>query len=513
MTSGSNKGKKARKTSNVRVVTVEVRAVVDGIKLGVHEASVMLGVDSIPSVVLSCAPSEGDMPAPLKPKVFKPTILDFSKLYRKLSMAAEGLDRTGDVYISVKYSDGTSDTLDLKGWILSVVGMSGISATSAPYLTVTLSHPICRLTKVGAIYEEAKTNVNETLNWAVKMDENLLHIMDSVYRCVREGVEIRYWEVEGLPESFRKSLGDGIYDPGRYLEFKTDDKEQGIFLGGAECAEDMRNRLSQAIGRMVLPKNGGGSTWDVLVGASGSMLLTITQDQDTNYTGNKLVLEPRKPWKKASLTLDQEHCAATEIPGMDPFKMSGVMARKLGPYTDQISLMVMRDGNANEQNPVTSEAYIPMSDPGPSRGRMMVTSAPMVLEAAFRRDAPHGNTIATANIDAEKTRIDFYNKAIKQYCKAVYEVSALSMVKARASMVLAFRDIYGNLILPGNTCVFKSGDYAIYYGYAQEVVHHWSTDGGCATTITMAYVRPEEDFKIGDKTVIAAGSPNAAYQK
>ena len=145
-------------------------------------------------------------------------------------------------------------------------------------------------------------------------------------------------------------------------------------------------------------------------------------------------------------------------------------------------------------------------------GRIMKTSAPAVLDSAFRRDATYGAAISLGNVDMQKEAADNYNAVIEKYCKAVYEITAASMIHAKAQMAMWFTDMDGNLILPGNTCRFVSEGKDIYYGYARQIVHYMSKSGGCSTTVAMSYVRPEASFKIGGAVAIAAGSKNAAYE-
>ena len=155
---------------------------------------------------------------------------------------------------------------------------------------------------------------------------------------------------------------------------------------------------------------------------------------------------------------------------------------------------------------------VPAQDIETADGRIMKTNAPAVLDSAFRRDAPYGSGISLGSTDLDKAREDGFNTAIEKYCKAVYEITAASMIHARAQMALWFTDANKKLLLPGNTCKFTSNGKEIYYGYVRQVVHHLSTGGGCATTLAMSYVRPAANFKIAGQVAIAAGAKNAAYE-
>lgn len=490
-----------------RVVTVSVTATAAGSDLAVNGATLSLGVNAIPSVELQCAPSKTGSRTPLRPNVKRPRISDFSDLYGTLASKAEGLNDTGDVTIEVKDDQGKTDSVKLSGWILAGVGLSSVSASSAPYLSVVLQHPICKLTKVGSIYETPKSTIDKKLNEATSSASDFLGVVEAAYKCVRD--EVEFWPSPNeYPPKFRQQLGVGEFDPKTYLEFRGGN---GIFLGSGSGAKE---RLAQAMGRFALPGSGGSSTWDMLVSASGQLLLSVTQDESNNFTTKKLNLEPTQPWKTASITLSDDRCFWTELPGMNPLRITGVMASKLGPYCDAVSLGMLRNGNPKEDDKaVPGEVlYVPIENPTVADGRIMKTAAPAILDSAFRRDAPHGGTITTGTADMDKERKDGYNEALEKYCKAVYEITAGSMIHAKAQMALWFKDKDGRLILPGNTCRFTSEGKDIYYGYIREVVHHMSTSGGCSTTVSMSYVRPTPGFEVAGQTAIAAGSKNAAYE-
>ena len=495
-----------------RVITASVDASVAGQRLGVTGFTITLGVNAIPSIELQCAPSNTGNNTPLKPNVKRPRISDFSDLYRDLAVKAEGLNQPGHVYINIKDDLGHTDSINLKGWILAGAGLSSVSASAAPYLSVILQHPICKLTKFGSIYEIPKSMIHDEMNKATKDAGDFLKVVNAAYKCVRE--KVKFWpSPNDYPKKFREQLGVGEFAPDKYLEFSG---ENGIFLGGGKGkdAKGRKQRLAQAIGRLALPSNGGSSTWDMIIGASGTLLLSVTQNKSNNYTKDKLVIEPTQPWKTASISLYDEECFWTEIPGMDPFRLTGVVCRKLGPYNDDINLGLKRNGTANQKDyPGGFVMYVPPGvDTTKADGRIMMTSAPAVLDAAFRRDATYGKAISQGNTDMQKDAADNYNDVIKKYCKAVYEITAASMIHAKAQMAMWFTDMDGNLILPGNTCRFVSEGKDIYYGYIRNVVHSMSTSGGCSTTVAMSYVRPEASFKIGDKIAIEAGSRNAAYE-
>lgn len=493
---------------SAEVVRISVSASIDGRELQVEGATITLGVNAIPRIELQCVPTESEPSPKESSQVIRPTILEYAKLYREMSKDARGLSKRGNVSISIEETSGNNDNLKLNDWVFSGVGLSSISAIAAPHLAVILEHPICMLTKVGSLYSTPKSKADDKLNLATEDASDFLDVLVKAYACAK--YEVEYYETEnGLAEEMLKSLGTKPYAPEDYLVYKGG---KGIFLGGDG---EEKKRIAQAIARTVFPTYGGASTWDTIVGASGSLLLSVTQDNENNFTTGKLVLEPTRPWKAADLTIDDGDCSSTEIPGMDPFMLTGVMAQK--PYRSydggHDEGFTPKAGSEKSTRP-QEVLYMPVKDVGMLDGRIMKVNAPQILCSAFARDAAYSNSgfISDGKISIDAKDKDYVDKAVLNYCKAVYEISACSMVQGSAQLPLHFRDSKGELILPGRTCRFVSDGKDVYYGYVRQVVHAMSSKGGCSTTVLMSHVRPEADFKIGGKTAIKAGSDNAAYE-
>lgn len=497
-----------------RIVKITFSATVDGETLAVEGATLSLGIDAVPSIELQCAPSTTESMAILKPNVEVPKISDFSDLYKKMSKKAAGLNVTGNVSIVVKdETQGRSDEISLNNWILSGVGLSSLSATAAPYMSVVLQHPICKLTKVGSIYETPKTRVDKAINKEVQGKTAFLDVMEAAYRAVRDKVD--YYPVKqsagkNIAVQYRNNLGVGEYDPKKYLFFKQGGTD--IIFGNC-VSGSAKARIAQAIGRFVVPCFGGSSTWDVLVSASGHVLLSVTQDETYNYTTDKLVLEPSQPWKTYSIVLNEDDCFSVELPGMDPYKLNGVMIEKLGPYNEPVDTGCMKNGNPNTENNMSVYMYNPVENMPKTDGRIMKAPVPTVLEAALGRDAEKGGTLTGATTKFSEDYKDVFNKAISKYAKAVYEQTAASQVSVRVDMALWFRDKNKKLILPGNTCKFASADgNEIFYGYISRVIHRLNALGGNETLVVMDHARSTADFMVSDMVAIPAGSQNPVYE-
>lgn len=492
--------------SDNKVATVRIDVSVAGYELGAQEAVISLGVNAIPEVSISCAPTVQEKLDPSIPNVQGPTIADYAKMYKDLSEKAESLNQTGNVKISIGADDEQS--LSLEGWILSGVGLSGIGATQAPTMHVILQHPICRLTKVGSIYETSKSDGWTSLDSYTEKGKHFLDIVRIAHDFIAKRDEMFYPSAKGydMPKAFRKMLADKEYMPDTYLSWKAGNT---LFLAGKD---GKTGPIAKAIGQNVFKATSGTSTWDMIVGFAGQLLLSIVQDKDDNYTTGKLVLEPTMPWKTASIRIDESRCSMTEVPGMDPFRLIGVCAGKLGAFSGPIDQGFYKQ-LGSDVAPVGEVLYAPVKDVSLSGGRIMRVAPPAFIEGAFEKDAQSGaNLAATKSADGKDWK-NGYNGAIGRYAQAIYETSARSMVGAKATMAVTFRDEDGSLIVPGQTCKFTAGGTPIYFGYIRQVVHYLSTDGGNSTSVAMSYVRPEESYKIGNQVAIAAGSQNAAYIK
>ena len=491
------------KKKSVMKSNISVEASVAGFKLGVQEATISLGVNAIPSVTLTCAPNELGKKASGKATVMDPSLSYHIASYRNLSALAQGLSEEGKVSIDVSGDDSGSCTLS--GWVLSGVGMSGITSTSAPYLSVVLQHPICRLTKAGSIYETPKGDMWKNLRSAVSGKTNFIEIVDEAYRYM-SGAGAMFWPPQKggeIASKFREALSkQKLAD---YLSWKG---ENGIFLSAGTKAGP---RIAQAIGTAAFIGNGGSSTWDMILRSTGTLLLSVTQDESNNYTKKKLVLEPTQPWKEASLTIGEERCLSVDVPGMDPLRLAGVMARKYGPCAEMVNDGLLPNGSTLEARPTEEVMYSPVKDVDTAGGRIMKIGPPAILDAAFRNDAPEGDTVQTADVNMVDLLKNGYDKVIEKYCKAVYETTVASMMQATVRMAVTFRSD-GKLLVPGCTCRMKSGKSDLFYGYVTNVVHHVSTSGENSTVVKMSYVRPEASFKIKGQEAIKAGAPNAAYE-
>lgn len=490
-----------------RVVTIGFDATVAGKKLDVCGANIVLGVNEISRIELMVPPTESNNSTPLNPNVFRPSLVEFIQLYRDLAEKAEKQSEVGSVDITINTNSTLSgnnepEKLSLKNWVLSGVGMSSASATSAPHLSVILHHPAFWLTKVGSVYETPKSNAEKTVAEAAAGAKKFLGIVDAVYDAVKNRVE--YFDPpEGMAKIYKNSLGVGKFDPRKYIR----DDTPGPMLDAALDYE-VTTRLCSSIGRYVCPMCDGSSTWDMLVRSSGSLLLSLVQDEASNFTEEiGHVLEPSKPWKtRPLLTFNEDKCFWTEIPGIDMFKIVGVMARKLRIFANRLTTWANPVG-ARPQDEVgmCDVLYCPV-EPTEADGRIMKTSAPFVLSQAFMEDGIYGSDIVTGFAETSNTRLQGFDKALRLYCRAVFEITYGSMNTGKMQMALGFRDSEGNLILPGNTCKLVSKGSDVLFGYVKSVVHSLSTKGGCSTTIGMSYVRPTlEVEKVPD------GNINAAY--
>ena len=490
-----------------RVVTIKISATVAGKKLDVCGANVVLGINEIPRIELLVPPTEAKNSTPLKPNVFHPTLSEFIKLYTDLAKDAEKQSETGNVDITI-FTDSTAsgerpDKLNISGWILTGVGLSSVGANSAPHLSVILHHPAFWLTKVGSIYETPKSHAEQKIAEAASGGSKFLDIVKKVYDAAKSDI-LYFQSPDDMPRVYRNSLGVGEFDPSRYIMDKTPSPMLDLAM-----KKEVTKRLAAATGRIVCPMGDGSSTWDMIVRSSGLLMTSVVQNEDNNFTKLQgLVIEPTKPWKTESvLTLSEDMCFWTEVPGMDMLKIVGVMARKMRIFENRLTTWANPVGmRPKDEVGMCDVLYCPVP-PTQADGRIMKTSAPFILTQAFMEDGIVGTDLVTGFADTGNQRLNGFDSALRLYCRAVYEITYGSMNTGKAQMALGFRDANGKLLLPGNTCRFVSRGKDIYYGYIRNVVHSLSTKGGCATTVGMSHVRPTLTV---DK--VKDGNKNAAYE-
>lgn len=497
---------------SVHVVTVEVEARVGDIDLPVEEVVVTNAVNAIPQVELRCSPTESDGRGI---NVKQPVVLEYMDLYEKLADAAPGLNTEGEVSITATdHLDDSKDSITLEGWVLSGVGMSSVSTSGAPCLSVILQHPICRLTKTGGVYELPKTAYKFILATNGGLSDKYTEIVDKVYDTVAKA---DHWPTfsgkdNDMAAAFRKALAEQSSKPTTYLADET-----SVFLG-PYLSDDMKKRMRLAEAIFSLPRVGECSTWDKLMEASGRLLVSIVQDEDNNYTQSRLLLAPTSPWKDPTVSIDDTMCEAYELPGMDPFRICGVMVDKLDAAL-RLEMGLRKDYAAYLSGNGSAVLYAPKGvTPSVSDGRIVNAGFPqLLLEAASVDSASGSGKLSETYSSGSKVYETAFNEQLLPYCRACYEMSCRSMVRTSVTSKLSFRDSEGRLILPGNSCTLKSNGDVLYYGYIQQVVHTMSTKGSCRTITSMSHVRRGPDYMIGPKdgktVAIKGGSKSPIYNK
>ena len=498
------------------VITFQVDAYVAGTTLPVQDAVLTIAVNAIPQIELICAPTESKGKGV---NVMKPVVDDFVSLYDKLSNAAQGLDAEGFVEIIVFEDMKVVDRIRLSDWVLAGVGMSGVSTSNAPTLSVIMQHRICKLTKAGGIYEEPRDPMYDTIKAACKGKDKYTEISAAVYDAVAKGdyFETVSKEVAGIAKKFRTALGEKQNQLPEYLEDQT-----SVFLG-PYLNDGFKDIMRQAEGYLAKPRFGSMSSWDCLLEVSGIMVTSVIQDENNNFTTDKLILAPTAPWKKSTITIDDDICESFELPGMDPFKMAGVLVDKFGLQGLHVNEGTFKGpGKINEsQKGSTCVMYSPANKVEDAEGRVVKVGIPQLLTMAANADGAFGSAVISEGTTkgGEEAYAKDLEEALVAYCKGCYRAACRGMVRSGIVCRLGFRDKAGKLIVPGQGCAMKSNGNVIYYGYIQQVVHVLSTKGGNSTSITLSHVRKDESYKIGASggsggyDAIPANARNSIYEK
>ena len=485
------------------VVTCNVSGKVAGKELNIFGADLILQVNAIPKVVLHCDPV-GGIPGK-KTEVASPTIDEYVKEFNSLIDKVGGLGTTGSFSAQLFENGSQYDSVDIKEWVLSGVGLTRVSPTSAPTLDVTLSHPAVRLTKLGGIYEEPKGNFEQELERDAASG-SIVATWDKVYKAYAESSSFRplFSEPQGICSQYRKALGDKENLPSTYLEDKT-----GVFLCGEST---LALPMKRAVAGFLAPSKGGGSTWSYLIGSVCPNMLVSVVPGDLN--SGKLVLEPTSPWKDKSVTIDDSKINTIEFPGFDPYMICGAICGRPG-LTDyhQYNYQFVGDKeNTNDGN--AGAMFVPKGlTPTTSDGLIQICSTPRLLNSAIGRNGAVGGNLQSV-VYASSELPSAIKGPLLKYLKAFFQISVRSQVTSSVICMPYFDK--GN-VTAGKVYEIKGGENGktLMYGYAVGVRHHISTSDGSYTSINMSHVRGGDgEYRISGVTVAKNGDTpgtNAAY--
>ena len=141
---------------------VEVEVYGLGANIQVQQFDLAVAVNDIPRLTLEVLPVESRRG---QTEASAPTFSEITDLYHRLFSKSLDLQQKASVTIRIdsKESSCEKQSIQLKDWILTDVGLSSVTTYSAPSLVLILQHPIVNLSRTGAVYETPMNNINSAM--------------------------------------------------------------------------------------------------------------------------------------------------------------------------------------------------------------------------------------------------------------------------------------------------------------------------------------------------------------
>lgn len=504
---------------SLHVDTLEVKVTGSGLKLNVQSFLLNVAVNAIPEITLECLPVES---SPGKIEVSKPTISDLRKLYSELLPKALESKTTASIEIKVSSQDKTSicgqQTVKLEDWVLSDVGLTSVTTTSAPSLRVVFKHPAVRLTRSGEVYEVPYTSPDYDKWLSSITGKTIVKFLDNLYTELTNDKKVKFYPIgknlfggsddfENKVRAFRTSLKDIL--PSTYLDCSCP-----IFL--QPIVSPYENLRSNAIANLGLPGPGSISLWYIILTKICSQCLMHIRP---TYDNKKLTVEPLQPWYSSGAHEISENLIETiELPGNDPDPICGTaVSREL--FTgflayDSGQKAVRYSGSASYA--CKHSFFIPEKVQPSATGRWgrIMTIAPNYIISGIAsksdsNDKPQGGGGKTTIQDSQsKGDNNWYVKAEDLYAKAMFECLYRKNCTASISTTLIFKDASGKMLYPGEIAKIKADGNDLFMGYIYRLIVSGSSSGGIQSRMDFSYVRDPNDKEL----LVPEGTINECYQ-
>lgn len=513
-------------SNHIDTLTVEVADFEP--KLYAQAFELNAAVNSIPSVSLNVLPIE--RPAPGDGKYVTasaPNIRDITRLYSRLLEMSLKLDATATIRIHMEtHQTGTSSEyleknqeVELKGWILTDVGLSTVSATDAPILTAVFCHPVVRLDRSGCIYEEVKNKKHLTKIFKTMGGNDPISYMDSLYKAYASGGAIKFYDIApknfgGPREDYKekvkkfrtKVLSENL--PGDYIEGNTN----GLFL--AHVAPSFIGNIRIATGYTERPYAFCDSTWSRLVRSVCPSFMTHIIP---TYDKPKLLLEPFSPWQACTRNIDVRVAMALDVVSADPAPIIGAATIKDAGSTQHVVSGNVRGqtGNGSDEYGYSHAFYFPematssdvvgnILELGESRVVSYIVDIDRTSNATISANAAKGTNLQDAGNSVTDERREHMDEA---YVKAMFLINYRKNCKASVTTIPIFKDASGNMLYPGRVMTVYDGSDHLFQGYVTRITVRGTTEGGGSTYLEMSHARPAS----GESTFVYEGAENPCY--
>lgn len=496
----------------------------------VQSFELVIAVNTIPQISLTILPIE----KPTKGNgqyitASSPNIKDITELYSLLLSKAVTLDEKATLTIKHITPYDSEDlleeekyqTIELKDWIMSDVGLSSVTTMSAPVLSVTFSHPAIKLDRSGMIYENVENPIDLPEVYKDLEGDEIISYMDSVYDAYSSDEEILFSEIadisEGGPDDrFKEKVQEfrtsGLSEnkPGKYIEGKT----EKFFM--EEIKPELHDDLVAMSGPIVAPQAFCKSTWNrIITEICPQFLATIIP----TYDKEKLKLEPFSPWQECTYEIDTKIVSSLDVTSIDPNPIIGVAVIK-----DVWSEEAATDGNTRDSSGKYDKSYafyfpdMVLDDQIP--GEILNLGEPGIISNLITADeasnsvdgmsGPEGEDLESAGNHIEDEDHETLDEA---YAKAMFQINYRKNCKASVVTTPMFKLGNSTTIYPGRvmTVYDPSSEARLFYGYITRIITKGSSEGGCMTHFELSHARSAYGNKSVTKLLVDEGTENPCY--
>jgi hypothetical protein len=463
--------------------------------LSVQSFELDLAINKIPVIQLNVLPIERVEPGSGHYiTASAPKIQDLTGLYSRLLRMTLSQDAKATIKIDIETfgekgnTDEQSQSVTLKDWILTDVGLSTVTAISAPVLTVVFSHPAVMLDKTGFVYERISNSMLMSKIYKETGGSDLIEYMDALYPKFADGEEIVYCEIashgDGGPEDeYRQKVQEirgklSEHTPGKYIE-----GNMGGMLFLENVDEELTDNIKEAIGPIVAPLGFSGSTWRRLV---SQICPAVFTNIVPTYDRPRLLMEPISPWQECSYKVNTPVANGIDMVSIDPSPIIGVASEK--DYAEVLRVVndhVRSQAEADDED-FSYAFYFPkraLQDNANGEilgvGRNGVVADILATDrnanAEENIDAPIGENLQDAGNGIQDERTMTIDEA---YVQAMFQLHYRKNCAASVTTIPILKDEGAKMIYPGRvmTVFDKTSGAKLFYGFITTMIVRGSTE-------------------------------------
>lgn len=503
-----------------RVYTVnEAEFTVEGEKYDVSTFSMLLATNAIPTYVIGIAPQKNGTDAGGKTQVHPLSLSDLTKTYEDLQQKAARLAPC-DLNLSLRTKENgvaplLDTAIDLKGWLLTGVGMSPVTTTGAFSLTCSVSHPAYKLTlDLGAL--SVVTGVLDIARF-LTFENPLEASKNAVQACIEmndgePGQKVIEKEIDVSEDCNRNlkivldqlaerlnTLKDNI---GQYLAWDTGEfVAHSDQLPGQSQLQNIYPGVKHAIVSDWVSCLGYMSYWSALtsrINPCYGMEVLPTFDRE------QLTLCPAFPWKDTEagrIEVSDLNTYSVVLPSQDTDPIYGCVAQVAHLVPAGGLITVWASGDEKTATIPAQIAYVP-KEPENSTGRISRIRIPDWITTArlMASRIKHTNGVIKPGTAYDEGTLSMpvqsgsgENKQLKDLEPgAMMHLANTFMLDYKKSVIAELRcpfflGIDGKRIIPGQRLKFVTGEdqTPLFYGTIGAVRHTISCAASSASTVIL----------------------------